>query len=45
MRIAEHARSDEVCMVPFASVVGCVLIIVGLWGSVLTLHRGDRPRF
>ncbi len=29
-------------MVPFASVVGVVLIIVGLWGSVLTLHR-DRP--
>jgi hypothetical protein len=31
-------------MVPFVSVVGCVLIAVGVWGSVLNLRR-DRPRF
>jgi len=26
-------------MVPIVSVVGCVLIAVGLWGSVLSLKR------
>ena len=31
-------------MVPLVSVVGCVLIVVGLWGSVVSLRR-DGPRF
>lgn len=31
-------------MVPFVSIVGCVLIAVGVWQSVVSLHR-DRPRF
>lgn len=30
-------------MVPFVSLVGCVLIAVGLWGSVTSLRRD--PRF
>jgi hypothetical protein len=31
-------------MVPFVSVIGCLLIVCGVWGSVVNLHR-DRPRF
>jgi hypothetical protein len=31
-------------MVPFVSIVGFVLIAVGVWQSVVSLHR-DRPRF
>jgi hypothetical protein len=31
-------------MVPLVSVIGCVLLAVGLWGSVMTLRR-DGPRF
>jgi hypothetical protein len=31
-------------MVPIVSVVGCLLIADGVWGSVLNLKR-DRPRF
>jgi hypothetical protein len=30
-------------MVPFISVVGCVLVAVGLWGSMASLRRD--PRF
>jgi len=31
-------------MVSFVSVVGCLLIFAGLWGSVVSLRR-DGPRF
>jgi hypothetical protein len=31
-------------MVPFASVLGFVLIVVGLWGSIVSLRR-DGSRF
>jgi hypothetical protein len=31
-------------MAPFVSVVGCLLLAIGVWGSMVTLHR-DRPRF
>jgi hypothetical protein len=31
-------------MVPVVSVIGCLLIVVGIWGSAVSLHR-DRPRF
>jgi hypothetical protein len=31
-------------MVPLVSVVGCLLIAFGLWGSIVSLRR-DGPRF
>ena len=29
-------------MEPFVSVVGCLLIVVGVWGSVVSLNRDHR---
>jgi hypothetical protein len=31
-------------MVPFVSVVGFLLIAVGVWGSAVSIHK-DGPRF
>jgi len=31
-------------MAPLVTVVGCMLIAVGLWGSMVSLRRGG-PRF
>jgi hypothetical protein len=39
MPLAHRAGVVEARMVPLASVVGALLIVVGLWGSVLTLRR------
>jgi hypothetical protein len=29
-------------MAPLVTLVGCMLIAVGLWGSMVTLRRGGR---
>jgi hypothetical protein len=39
MRIAHGGAIEVLVMPPLTTVVGCLLLIVGLWGSMASLHR------